>query len=86
MDTTKWKSVLVQRDIYEEILTIARVEGRTISGLLRVVFDTWKSQNLTNKDLVYLEKEKKAHIRRLEEREDEYRRKRIESALNSSKD
>ena len=48
MDTNKWKSVLVQKPMYEEILTCARVEGRTISGQLRVVFDTWKEQNLTN--------------------------------------
>ena len=51
MDTKKWKSVLVPRDIYEEIVTIARVEGRTISGLFRVVFDTWKSEKFTKKRL-----------------------------------
>lgn len=84
MDTTKWKSVLVPRDIYEEIVTIARVEGRTISGLFRVVFDTWKSQNLTNKDLAYLSKERKVYQRKIEEREDEHRRKRIENAITGN--
>tara|TARA_R100001126_G_scaffold102740_1_gene88828 strand:- start:6575 stop:6889 length:315 start_codon:yes stop_codon:yes gene_type:complete len=81
MDTKKWKSVLVPRDIYEEIVTIARVEGRTISGLFRVVFDTWKTQNLTNKDLVYLQKERKTYQKKIEEREDELRRKRIQNVL-----
>ena len=28
MDTTKWKSVLTPRDLYEELVVIARVEGR----------------------------------------------------------
>ena len=70
MDTNKWKSVLVQKPMYEEILTCARVEGRTISGQLRVVFDTWKEQNLTNKDLVFLRKETDARKRMiLEEKE-----------------
>ena len=30
MDTTKWKSVLLPRDVYEELVVIARVEGRTL--------------------------------------------------------
>ena len=82
MDTKKWKSVLVPRDIYEEIVTIDRVEGRTISGLFRVVFDTWKSQNLTNKDLAYLTKERKVYQKKIEEREDEFRRKRLNSVIS----
>jgi len=41
MDTTKWKSILVTRDIYKEIKEIARLEGRTISGQLRVIFEDW---------------------------------------------
>jgi hypothetical protein len=39
MDTNKWKSVLVPRDIYISIKDIAKAEGRTISGQLRVMFD-----------------------------------------------
>jgi len=41
MDTTKWKSILVSRDLYHEIKEIARLEGRTISGQLRVIFEDW---------------------------------------------
>ena len=47
MDTSKWKSVLVQKPIYDEIVTIARIEGRTISGQLRLVFESWKKANLS---------------------------------------
>lgn len=39
MDTNKWKSVLVPRDIYISIKDIAKAEGRTISGQLRVMFE-----------------------------------------------
>ena len=50
MDTTKWKSVLLPRDLYEEIVVIARVEGRTISGQLRYITEAWKQENLTKND------------------------------------
>jgi len=43
MDTTKWKSVLVPREVYEEIKGMAKSEGRTISGQLRLVFEWYKS-------------------------------------------
>jgi predicted DNA-binding protein len=39
MDTTKWKSILVPREIYEEIRSISKNEGRTISGQLRIIFE-----------------------------------------------
>jgi hypothetical protein len=39
MDTTRWKSILVPREVYEEIKRLSKVEGRTIGGQLRVVFD-----------------------------------------------
>jgi hypothetical protein len=42
MNTTKWKSVVVPREVYEEIKELARSEGRTISGQLRIVFDWYK--------------------------------------------
>jgi|TARA_R110000824_G_scaffold250882_2_gene439643 hypothetical protein len=57
VDTKKWKSVLVPTDIYEEIVTISHVEGRTISGQLRIIFDAWKRENLTDKDLKFLQSE-----------------------------
>ena len=57
MDTKKWKSVLVPTDIYEEIVTISHVEARTIRGQLRIIFDAWKRENLTDKDLKFLQSE-----------------------------
>tara|TARA_R100001086_G_scaffold164096_1_gene88569 strand:+ start:214 stop:438 length:225 start_codon:yes stop_codon:yes gene_type:complete len=57
MDTRKWKSVLVPTDIYEEIVVISHVEGRTISGQLRIIFDAWKRENLTESDEKFLSQE-----------------------------
>jgi hypothetical protein len=54
MDTTKWKSVLLPRDVYEEIVVIARVEGRTISGQLRYIVESWKQENLSGRDQEYV--------------------------------
>ena len=42
MDTSKWKSVLVPIEVYEQIRKIARLEGRTISGQLRIMWDIYK--------------------------------------------
>jgi|GEM_PF-1539013 len=44
MDTKRWKSVLVPREVYEEIKDMAQSEGRTISGQLRLIFETYVSQ------------------------------------------
>ena len=44
MDTTKWKSVLVPKEIYDEIKKLSKDEGRTISGQLRLVFDYYKKK------------------------------------------
>lgn len=41
MDTKRWKSVLVPREVYEEIKNLAQNEGRTISGQLRLIFETY---------------------------------------------
>jgi predicted DNA-binding protein len=41
MDTSKWKSILVPREIYESIKATAKEEGRTISGQLRVIFESY---------------------------------------------
>lgn len=57
MDTNKWKSVLLPRDVYENIVVISHVEGRTISGQLRVIFESWKNANLSSKDQRYLQEE-----------------------------
>ena len=42
MDTSKWTSVVVPIEVYEQIRKIARVEGRTISGHLRIMWDIYK--------------------------------------------
>jgi hypothetical protein len=42
IDTNRWKSILVPRATYEEIVQIAHQEGRTISGQLRLIFEDWK--------------------------------------------
>ena len=54
MDTTKWKSVLLPRDCYEEVVVIARVEGRTSSGQLRYILEGWKQENLSDRDQEYI--------------------------------
>ena len=45
MDTSKWKSILVPKDIYEEIKALSQQEGRTISGQLRLIHETFKKVN-----------------------------------------
>jgi len=54
MDTTKWKSILVPREVYEEIIVIAHVENRTISGQLRYIFENWKIDHLSANDQDYI--------------------------------
>jgi hypothetical protein len=44
MDTEKWKSVLVPREVYEELKSQAKLEGRTISGQLRLMFSLYQEQ------------------------------------------
>ena len=48
MDTNKWKSILVPRDVYEEIRELSRKEGRAISGQLRLVFEQWQERKRSN--------------------------------------
>ena len=45
MDTEKWKSVLVPKEIYEQIKKMSVREGRTISGQLRVMFKVFMDVN-----------------------------------------
>ena len=47
MDTTKWKSVLVPKDVYDEIKKLSKSEGRTISCQLRLVFEHYKKTTHT---------------------------------------
>ncbi len=48
MDTTRWKSILVPRDMYEEVKFMAKDEGRTISGQLRMIFEDHKDRRQKN--------------------------------------
>jgi len=47
MDTTKWKSVLVPIEVYEQIKKLSKSEGRTISGQLRIMWEAFlKNKNV----------------------------------------
>ena len=67
MDTTRWKSILVPKEIYVQIVTISHIEGRTISGQLRVIFESWKKANLSNSDQAFLAEEVEAFKKDQEE-------------------
>ena len=54
VDTSKWKSVLIPRTMYEEVVAVAHIEGRTISGQLRFFYDDWKRRSLTKEDMVVI--------------------------------
>ena len=57
MDTTKWKSVLVPKEVYEQIKKLSVKEGRTISGQLRVIFKDYQNFNAPiSKTTNYIEK------------------------------
>lgn len=55
MNTKKWAAIMVPRDTYEELVAVAYIEGRTIGGQLRMMFEFWKNKNLTSNDLNVLE-------------------------------
>ena len=40
-----------------QIVVIARVEGRTISGQLRYITEAWKQENLTKNDQSFIKEE-----------------------------
>jgi len=54
LDTNKWKSVLLPREVYDQLYIVSKVEGRTLSGQLRLIFDSWVNENLSQKDRAYL--------------------------------
>jgi len=54
LDTNKWKSVLLPREVYDQLYIVSKVEGRTLSGQLRLIFDYWVGENLSQKDKAYL--------------------------------
>jgi len=50
MDTTRWKSILVPREVYEEIKELSKKEGRTIGGQLRLVFE-WYMESVDGNEI-----------------------------------
>jgi macrodomain Ter protein organizer (MatP/YcbG family) len=50
MDTTKWKSILVPREMYLEVKEAAKREGRTISGQLCYAYEKAKRKTKTATD------------------------------------
>ena len=54
MDAKKWKSIIVDRKTYDELCIIKEVEGRTLSGQLRLIFQDWKMHNLSTKDVGFI--------------------------------
>jgi len=42
VDTDKWKSVLVPKEVYEDIKAISKKEGPTISVQLRLMFQVYQ--------------------------------------------
>ena len=50
MDTTKWRQVLVPVAVYHQLVTMAQIEERTISGQFRVIFNQWMDKNLSKAD------------------------------------
>ena len=56
MDTTKWKSVLVPVEVYRELKILSVIEGRTISGQLRFMFEQYsRLKSVKNKLKQYYE-------------------------------
>jgi len=57
MDTTKWRQVLVPVAVYHQLVTMAQIEERTISGQFRVIFNQWMEKNLSKADRKMLQEE-----------------------------
>ena len=57
MDTTKWRQVLVPVAVYHQLVTMAQIEERTISGQFRVIFNQWMDNNLSKADRKMLQEE-----------------------------
>ena len=82
MDTKKWASVLVPRETYEELVAVAFIEGRTIGGQLRMMFEFWKSKNLTPNDLRVVQNQ----IRKNKAARDEAKKEELDAAAKEELD
>jgi len=57
MNKPNWKSVLVPVEVYRELKILSVIEGRTISGQLRFMFDQYsKLKSVQNKLQKHYEK------------------------------
>ena len=65
MDTDKWKSVLVPKEVYEEIKLRSKQEGRTISGQLRIMFSTYKEQESLKRQVAEKKKAEAAKAKQI---------------------
>lgn len=45
MDTTKWKSVLVPKKVYDEIKFVCKNEGRTITNQLQLMWRVYRDSD-----------------------------------------
>jgi hypothetical protein len=43
--------------VYHQLVTMAQIEERTISGQFRVIFNQWKEKNLSKADVKFLQEE-----------------------------
>ena len=51
MDTTKWKSVLVPVEVYKELKTLSREQGRTMGGQLKIMYQVYEAYQ--RKELIF---------------------------------
>jgi len=89
MNNKKWAAIMVPRDTYEELVAVAFIEGRTIGGQLRMMFEFWKQKNLTKNDLNVLQaqvikNEKERQIAKKEALDEEARQELKEAYENRS--
>lgn len=59
MDTTRWKSILVPREMYIDVKETAKREGRTISGQLCYIYEQFKGEAISSFDAAKKEAAKK---------------------------
>jgi hypothetical protein len=48
LDTTM-EIGLLPREVYDQLYIVSKVEGRTLSGQLRLIFDYWVGKTLARK-------------------------------------
>ena len=54
MDTTKWKSTLLPRDVYEELVVVPASKAARSADNCATSIEQWKMQNLSNRDQEYI--------------------------------